>query len=154
MTKKKENEYWISKIYTQLLDLSYGGGQKNKNKNFSSSLEGFFFYVKSPPRTLVVVFRREFLYKIYIHSYFFEDRFFVVRRFNEAHNVHRGPTGSIFRPPRQRMTVDPVRDVASFPSTARNTNIPRTLPSSYTKCIFLNIAHVVFIGIFLYVIIW
>lgn len=58
---------------------------------------------------------------VYIHTFFFEDRFFVVRRCNVAYYVRRGPTGSIFRPPRQRMTVDPVRNVASFPSAARNT---------------------------------
>jgi len=54
--------------------------------------------------------------------FFFEDGFFVVRRCNVAHDVRWGPTGSIFRPPRQRMTVDPVRSVASFPSAARNTH--------------------------------
>uniref|UniRef100_A0A2S2NVU4 Uncharacterized protein n=1 Tax=Schizaphis graminum TaxID=13262 RepID=A0A2S2NVU4_SCHGA len=54
--------------------------------------------------------------------FFFEDGFFVVRHCNVAHDVRRGPTGSIFRPPRQRMTVDPVRGVASFLSAARNTH--------------------------------
>jgi len=44
------------------------------------------------------------------------------KRCNVAHAACWGTTGSIFRPPRQRMTVDPVRSVASFPSAARNTH--------------------------------
>lgn len=125
LPKLKIRSFTIIEKYFGKPTFSRGEGWFNKTKNSSSS-EGFLFYVKSPPRTVIVIVCNGvcwvYFVDIYIYIFFFsEDGFFVVKRCNVAHNVRRGPTGSIFRPPRQRMTVDPVRDVASFPSAARNT---------------------------------
>lgn len=116
-----QKTFWISLVSCR------EGNITTKNSGWR-----FFFYVKSPPRTLwsqlyiymvvVVFFVGYILKRVYIYIFFFfEDGFFVVRRCNVAHDVRRGPTGSIFQPPRQRMTVDPVRDVAGLLLAARNT---------------------------------
>jgi hypothetical protein len=95
-------------------------GKEKKNQEFVVVWRVPLLYEVTPTHSDHSDVLLDILKPIYIYIFFFEDGFFVVRRCNVAHNVRRGPTGSIFRLPRQRMTVDPVRDVASSPSAARN----------------------------------